>query len=249
MRQIVVIHSLRAKEDAAVFVRRLQAEGFTVPWNPESGGRYVSGAEKPEAAPCTLVLWTKDAPTSRWVREYAIAAHKRNALVEVLIERTVSPIDAAVEPIDFSDVADEKTEARLMKELIVRVEAKTGEPNGRLPMRKEVRPFAALGGFGFIITCTIATMPGLQPSSEGLITPQNTAQAPIGEMALAQGGPVVSPSELAPAEMAPVTVKYRPTRLGVEAVIRVRVVADPSIVSEDDAVVYRLVDVPELTVS
>jgi hypothetical protein len=237
-------------EDAAAFVSRLQAEGFTVPWSPEYGGRRIAiGAQAPETAPCTLVLWTKDAPTSRWVREYAMEAHKRNSLVEVLVEPTLSPIESSVPPIDFSEVADAKTEARLWKELIARIEAKTGEPNGRLPMRKELRPVAAVTMFGSAIALTIVTMPGLQPSSDGLITPQQTAQKPIAEMALAQGGPMVSPTELATREMAPVRVKFRPTLRGVEAVMRVRVVTDPSLISEDEAVVYRLVDLSDLTVS
>jgi hypothetical protein len=247
MRQIVVIHSLRATKVAADFVGRLQAEGFTVPWDPEYGGLIAIGAMEPEAAPCTLVLWTKDAPTSRWVRDYAAAAARRNALVEVMIEPILSPVENAVEPLDFSDVEDEKAEKRLWKELISRVEAKTGQPNGRLPLRKEVRPLAVFGGFSFAVVATMMTMPGLQPNSDGLITVRQAALTPASELSTATGGPVVSPVELAP-EIAPVKVTFAPLSAGPAAVIRVRVVDDESMAS-DDAVVYRLVDLSTTTVS
>jgi hypothetical protein len=240
MRQIVVIHSLRATKVAAEYVGRLQAEGFTVPWDREYGGLIAIGALEPEVAPCTLVLWTKDAPTSRWVRDYALAANKRNALVEVMIEPVLSPVDSAIEPLDFSDVEDPKAEKRLWKELISRVEAKTGQPNGRLPLRKEIRPLAALGGFGFAVVATIATMPGLQPSSDGLLSRQ-AALTPASELPSAQGGPLVSPLDLAP-ERARVKVTFAPLSAGPAAVIRVRVVEDAAMASDDDAVVYRLID-------
>ncbi|MEJ0023098.1 MAG: hypothetical protein WDN76_06415 [Alphaproteobacteria bacterium] len=248
MRQIVVIHSLRATKVAADFVRRLQAEGFIVPWDPEYGGLIAIGALEPEAAPCTLVLWTKDAPTSRWVRDYAAAASTRNALVEVMIEPVLSPVGNAVEPLDFSDVADEKAEARLWKELISRVEAKTGQPNGRLPLRKEIRPLAVFGGFGFAVIATMATMPGLQPNSDGLITRQ-TALIPASELPTATGGPMVSPVDLVPHKTAPVKVTFAPLSAGPSAVIRVRVVEDTTLASDDNAVVYRLVDLATPTAS
>jgi hypothetical protein len=244
MRQIVVIHSLRATKDAADFVGRLQAEGFNVPWDPEYGGLIAIGAVEPEAAPCTIVLWTRDAPTSRWVPKYAAAAAARNALVEVIIEPVESPIENGVEPLDFSDVEDEKTEKRLWKELISRVEAKTGQPHAP-PLRKELRPFAVLSAFGTAIVITMSAMPGLQPSSDGLITRQ-TALIPASTLATAQGGPMVSPVDLVP-EVAPVKVTFAPLSAGPEAVIRVRIVSDATLASDDDAVVYQLVDLPAVS--
>jgi hypothetical protein len=206
------------------------------------------GALEPEAAPCTLVLWTKDAPTSRWVRDYAAAAARRNALVEVMIEPILSPVENAVEPLDFSDVEDEKAEKRLWKELISRVEAKTGQPNGRLPLRKEVRPLAVFGGFSFAVVATMMTMPGLQPNSDGLITTRQVALTPASELPTATGGPMVSPVELAPETVAPVKVTFAPLSAGPAAVIRVRIVDDATIAS-DDAVVYQLVDLSTSAVS
>jgi hypothetical protein len=247
MRQIVVIHSLRATKVAADFVRRLQAEGFLVPWDPEYGGLIAIGALEPEAAPCTIVLWTKDAPTSRWVRDYAAAASQRNALVEVMIEPIHSPVDNSVEPLDFSDFEDEKAEKRAWKELISRIEAKTGQPNGRLPLRKEVRPLAVFGGFSFAVVATMMTMPGLTPNSDGLITRQ-VALTPASELPTATGGPLVSPVDLAPALVAPVKVTFAPLSAGPAAVIRVRIV-DNATVTADDAVIYQLVDLSTPAIS
>jgi hypothetical protein len=124
--------------------------------------------------------------------------------------------------------------------LLSRVEAKTGQPNGRLPLRKEIRPLAVLGGFGFAVVATMATMPGLQPSSDGLLSPQ-AALTPAAELPTAQGGPLVSPVDLAP-EPAPVKVYFAPPSAGPAAVIRVRVVEDAAIASDDDVVIYRLID-------
>lgn len=249
MRQIVVIHSLRATQVAADFVARLQAEGFTVPWDPQYGGLIAIGALEPEAAPCTLVLWSKDAPTSRWVRDYALAASKRNALVEVMIEPVVSPVENTAQPLDFCDIDDPRSDKALWKELIARIEAKTGGPNGRLPLRKEVRPLAALGGFGFAVVATMATMPGLQPTSTALLDAE-TPLTPASDLPTAYGGPVVSPVELA-AEPEPVKVKFVPLSAGASAVIRVRIVEDGRVAAdEEDAVaVYQLVDLSNPAVS
>jgi hypothetical protein len=106
-----------------------------------------------------------------------------------------------------------------------------------------------LGGFGFAVVATMATMPGLQPSSEGLITASNLPLTPASELLTATGGPMVSPVELAPERAAPVKVTFAPLSVGPAAVIRVRVVEDVDFAADDDAVVYRLVDLNPPTVS
>lgn len=205
MQQIGVLHTLRATADAAAFVRGFQAEGYAVPWDPEAGGMMAIGAADPVPSACSVVLWTRDAVTSRWVLQYAKDAFKRGALVEVLLEDVASPFEGGQPPIDFSRADSDKREARaLWKELIRQIEAKAGQPTGNLPFKKQIEPVAYVGVLGFVVVSTMMSMgPGAQPNSQALLAP-TTNFAELPQVEVATGGPIDAPVSLtaAPVEQA-----------------------------------------------
>jgi hypothetical protein len=205
--QIGVLHTLRATEDAAAFVHGFQAEGYAVPWDPEAGGMMAIGAADPVPSACSVVLWTRDAVTSRWVLQYAKDAFKRGALVEVLLEDVASPFRGEP-PIDFSRADADKRETRaLWKELIRRIEAKAGQPTGNLPLKKQVEPIAYVGVLGFVVVSTMMSMgPGAQPNSQALLAP-TTNFAALPEVEVAAGGPIDTPVSLT---AAPVQETHQP---------------------------------------
>lgn len=212
MQQIGVLHTLRATADAAAFVRGFQAEGYAVPWDPEAGGMMAIGAADPVPSACSVVLWTRDAVTSRWVLQYAKDAFKRGALVEVLLEDVASPFSGGEAPIDFTraGAGDRETRA-LWKELIRRIEAKAGQPTGNLPFKKQIEPVAYVGVLGFVVVSTMMSMgPGGQPNSQALLEP-TTNFAALPEMEVATGGPVEAPVSLTatPTEETRAPVKIR----------------------------------------
>jgi hypothetical protein len=196
MQQIGVLHTLRATSDAAAFVRGFQAEGYAVPWDPEAGGMMAIGAADPAPSACYVVLWTRDAVTSRWVLQYAKDAFKRGILVEVLLEDVASPFNGEP-PIDFSRADADKREARaLWKELVRRIESKAGQPTGNLPLKKQIEPVAYVGALTFVVASTMASMgPGVQPTSQALLAPP-TNFAALPEVEVAAGGPIEAPVSL-----------------------------------------------------
>ncbi len=208
--QIGVLHTLRATADAAAFVAGFQAEGFAVPWDPEAGGMMAIGAADPVPSACYVVLWTRDAVTSRWVLQYAKDAFKRGILVEVLLEDVASPFDGEA-PLDFIRADADKREGReLWKELIRRIEAKVGQPTGDLPLKKQIEPVAYVGVLGFVVMSTMMSMgPGVQPNSQALLAP-TTNFAALPEVQIAAGGPIDTPVSLS---AAPTEETRRPVKI------------------------------------
>ena len=194
MRQVVLLHTLRATGPAGEVATGLQGEGFAVPWGNEGGG-MLSDQAVDASAPCTIVLWTKDAGTSKWVWESAVAAQARGRLIEVLLEHVQSPFDCGARPIDFTNRDDKAAMRQAWKELIGRVEDMTGAPTGQLPLRKQLEPVGTIGVLGIVAATTLAVAgPGLQPSSDAFLAEQDYRNVSTEVTAL--GGPVESPVNL-----------------------------------------------------
>jgi hypothetical protein len=198
---------MRATSVVGAFVRGFQAEGYDVPWDAAAGGRLSAGIDKPGPTRCTIVLWTSEAPTSRWVPRYAEDALRRGALVEVLLEKVASPFDNDEPPLDFSDpaVRDNPTAHKaLWRELIRRVEAKGGQPTGKLPFRKQIEPLIPIFGLAPAIVLGLSYIPqGAQPNSMVVIESAQPiyADAIQASAPVAMGGPVVAPSNLVTARL------------------------------------------------
>jgi hypothetical protein len=236
LQQIGVLHTLRATEDAAAFVHGFQGEGYGVPWNPEAGGMMAIGAADPVPSACYVVLWTRDAVTSRWVLQYAKNAFNRGILVEVLLEDVASPFNGET-PIDFSRADPDKRQARaLWKELIRRIEAKVGQPTGDLPFKKRLEPIGYVSALGFVVVSTMMSMgPGGQPNSQALLTP-TTNFAELPEAQIATGGPIDAPVSLtaAPTEEARRPVKIRRVHFDTIFMPRLRVSEGSEVAAASD---------------
>jgi hypothetical protein len=193
MRQIVVLHTLNAEDDASEIARRMQERGYAVPWSAARGGGMAHDDGK---APCYVVLWTRDAGNSRWVWPAAVAAHDNGRLIEVLIHDVDSPFDSPEKPIDFRNPDDKVKMQAEWKELIRRVEEMTGEPLGKLSLKKQFEPAAAAAGLGGVVVGVMMFFgANLQPTSDGFVAQQ--AAYDTHELdPVALGGPVASPSVL-----------------------------------------------------
>lgn len=206
MQQVGVLHTVRATPVVGAFVRGFQAGGYAVPWDPNAGGMMAIGAADPAPSRCCVVLWTSDAPTSRWVPRYAEEALRRGALVEVLLEKVASPFENDEPPLDFSNPAfreNPTAQRALWRELIRRIEAKGGQPTGTLPFSKQIEPVALVGGAGFALASVMAIMqPGVQPTSMAVLNDVEPTYAEAQRTEeIAMGGPVVAPAELVTARL------------------------------------------------
>jgi hypothetical protein len=123
MPQINMLHTIRARDLAADIACGLQRHGYAVPWNPDAA--ITAEFDKAKPGDCFVVLWTRDAATSRWVWSAAVDAFEHGALVEVLLEPIESPFNDNNPPIDFSDVpGDFAKTGKRWKELRRRIKAK-----------------------------------------------------------------------------------------------------------------------------
>jgi hypothetical protein len=192
MRQVVVLNSMTANEDANEIVKVVQDRGYDVPWSKLAGGMEHDDG----TAPCYIVLWTIDAATSRWVWNAAVAAHDRRRLIEVIVHDVDSPFDSAEKPIDFRHTDDKVKMRAAWNELIRRVEEMTGEPLGKLSLKKQFEPAAAAAGLGGIVAGVMMLFgANLQPTSDSFVAQQ--AAYDTHELdAVALGGPVASPAAL-----------------------------------------------------
>jgi hypothetical protein len=218
---------MTANDDANEIVRVVQGRGYDVPWNKLAGGMEHDDG----TAPCYIVLWTIDAATSRWVWNAAVTAHERGRLIEVLIHDVDSPFESAEKPIDFRHVDDKHKMRAEWDELIRRVEEMTGEPLGKLSLRKQFEPAAAAAGFGGAVVGVMMMFSGsLQPTSDGFVAQQAAYDAhELDPVAL--GGPVASPEALIQTEVfAPVEV----TRLDTLPLTIMRIEREVRAVDIDD---------------
>ena len=85
--------SYKREEQAAArkLADALESEGSSVWWDPKlrAGERFDDVIEKAlNEAKCVMVMWSERSVESRYVRDEATYALKRNKLVPVVIERS-----------------------------------------------------------------------------------------------------------------------------------------------------------------
>lgn len=80
---------------AAAIARYLEERGWSIWWDRKiaPGTRYDREIENAlDAARCVVVLWTKESINSEWVRDEAMEAHSRRALIPVQLEDIKPPL-------------------------------------------------------------------------------------------------------------------------------------------------------------
>lgn len=107
MADVFISYARSDRERVAPLVAAIQAQGWTVWWDPEiDAGQEFDRliAAELKAAAAVLVVWTPDSVTSRWVRGEAREGADRGILVPVRFEAASLPIDVrALHTIDLDD--------------------------------------------------------------------------------------------------------------------------------------------------
>ena len=117
MADIFVSYSRTDKVRVAPLVAALEAEGWSVWWDPEiTPGEEFDGmiSRELEAARSLVVVWTPLSVESRWVRGEARDAADRGVLVPVRFDSAKLPIDfRAVHTTDLDGWGDDPEGPRL----------------------------------------------------------------------------------------------------------------------------------------
>jgi len=182
----------------APLVAALQAEGWSVWWDPEiSPGEEFDAliADALENARSVIVVWTRNSVGSRWVRGEARDASDRGVLVPVRFDQAKLPIDfRAVQTIDLDDW-DENTDSESFQRIRRVLASKLGSspepgrarPAARPPRSRDAPTGPALQrragmllvamlalGIGAMLAKTYGPQPGYIPAGmpgDGAVTP------------------------------------------------------------------------------
>src|SRR5271169_5950599 len=158
MADIFVSYSRTDKARVAPLVAALEAQGWSVWWDPEitPGDEFdaLINAEL-EGARAVVVIWTPASVESRWVKGEARDAADRGVLVPVRFETARLPLDVrAIHTIDLDDWGGKRDSAPF-RALCVSLEAKlkrspgkasAAAPNKRAAVTVCVLPFANMSG-------------------------------------------------------------------------------------------------------
>ncbi|HEX3580135.1 MAG TPA: toll/interleukin-1 receptor domain-containing protein [Thermoanaerobaculia bacterium] len=110
MAQLFLSYAREDRECAELFARELSARGWTVWWDRRiQVGRSFSEVIERELddASCVVVLWSRHAVTSPWVKTEATEAAQRRVLVPVRIEEVRLPLE--FRPLHTADLFEWRT--------------------------------------------------------------------------------------------------------------------------------------------
>jgi TolB-like protein/Tfp pilus assembly protein PilF len=195
---VFVSYARRDYARVAPLVAALQAEGWSVWWDPEiSPGEEFDAliADALENALSVVVVWTPNSVDSRWVRGEARDASDRGVLVPVRFGNAKLPIDfRAVHTIDLDDW-NEDTESESFQRIRRVLASKLGSspesartrPAARPPRSRDAPAGTALKrravlllvamlalGIGVMLAKTYGPQPGYLPArmpADGAVTP------------------------------------------------------------------------------
>jgi hypothetical protein len=221
MNDIFISYDSTDRGTAQKYADALESLGWSVWWDREIplGKAFDQVIEEElNAARCVIVLWSKEAVRSRWVKTEAAAAADRECLIPVLIEDVAIPfefkrIQTAMLMNWQGDAADPE-----FHPLIQAVRQLLGQPNpvirsnsqrseklvGRAPAWRTKRSvFIAVIALVIVVAGAIAiklsrgkTAPSQVSSNEMTVTPQPTASPPSATMT-STGKPLASQRQFA----------------------------------------------------
>ena len=145
MADLFVSYARADRPRVAPLVAALEAEGWSVWWDPEIGpgqefDRLI--AQELGAARAVIVVWTPTSVESRWVRGEAREGLDRRVLAPVRFEGAHLPIDMRVIHSTDLDGWNEDREGPQFRQLVRALHMLMGEPDGRAPAREAPRPAA-----------------------------------------------------------------------------------------------------------
>ena len=136
MADIFVSYSRQDKAQVAPLVASLEAEGWSVWWDPEiTPGEEFDAliSRELEGARSLVVVWSPNSVDSRWVRGEARDAADRGVLVPVRFGGAKLPIDfRAVHTTDLDDWGGDR-QGTAFRSLCKALEAKLGAPKKAKP--------------------------------------------------------------------------------------------------------------------
>ncbi|MGH8672752.1 MAG: toll/interleukin-1 receptor domain-containing protein, partial [Burkholderiales bacterium] len=131
MADIFVSYSRQDRDRAEPLVAALEAEGWSVWWDPEitPGDEFDQLiARELMAAKAVVAVWTPRSVESRWVKGEARAAADRNVLIPVRFENAELPLDVrAIHTTDLDDWKDDR-KSTVFRALCKSLESKLGAP-------------------------------------------------------------------------------------------------------------------------
>lgn len=141
----------------------IEAQGYVVWWErnlgaPDSGAAYAAAT-----APCLVAIWSRASLSSRWVLEEAEAAATRGALLEVMIDPIVSPLEKPTrEPVSLAHWSGEADDSPAWKTLMARVRSLAGGPQGRPVSRVPLMVASGVGVAVAAVLTAVVTAPAPQ---------------------------------------------------------------------------------------
>ena len=174
MADIFVSYSRQDKVRVAPLVASLEAEGWSVWWDPEiTPGEEFDAliSRELEHAKAVVVVWTALSVDSRWVRGEARDAADRNALVPVRFENAKLPIDfRAVHTTDLDDWQGERA-SPAFSGLRKALESKLGPPRRKPEGRSDSTTRPATVGICVVPFANMSGDPEQEYFSDGIRSP------------------------------------------------------------------------------
>ena len=178
MADIFVSYSRQDKARVAPLVAALEAEGWSVWWDPAitPGEEFDSLISRElDQARTLLVVWTPNSVDSRWVRGEARDAADRGVLIPVRFDNTRLPIDfRAVHTTDLDDWAENR-QSQGFRALCKAIESKLGAARAKKTKAIAVLPLANLSadpeneyfsdGMTEEVINALSKVPGIQVAS------------------------------------------------------------------------------------
>ncbi len=153
---VFLSYARRDRNPAADLVKRFQNLGYTVWWDRRipGGTKYEPYiAAQLEAARCVVVLYSRHALDSRWVRDEANRAAEREVLIPVLLEEVPLPLGTqglqAIDLTAYPGKGDEAALAPLVDAVRQRVERSPVPAS--VPSGRQIRPGRPWRSRGLIV--------------------------------------------------------------------------------------------------
>jgi TolB-like protein len=160
MADVFVSYCRRDKARVARLVAAIQAEGWSVWWDPDitPGQEFDRQIDAElELASAALVVWTPASVESRWVRGEAREAADRGILVPVRFDDAILPIDVrALHTIDLDDSMAGRADPRL-QEMLHAIGALVARRRASMPVSPSTGPALPVpaGGPARVAICVL----------------------------------------------------------------------------------------------